>query len=84
VSWSEAFTIASWLLCIVILLGIAGGTNSLAVDQIGVFGAILFVLGSWMNSYAEYARHVWKRQPENRGQLYTEGLFRYSRHPTRD
>lgn len=81
VSWSEAFTIAGWLLCIVMLLGIAGGTNSSAVDQIGVFGAILFVVGSWMNSYAEYARHVWKRQPENRGQLYTEGLFRYSRHP---
>ena len=34
-----------------------------------------------MNSYSEYARHVWKRQPENRGHLCTEGLFRYSRHP---
>jgi hypothetical protein len=31
VSWSEAFTIAGWLLCIVMLLGIAGGTNSSAV-----------------------------------------------------
>lgn len=81
VSWSEAFTIAGWLLCIVMLLGIAGGTNSSAVGQIDVFGAVLFVVGSWMNSYSEYARHVWKQQPENRGHLYTEGLFRYSRHP---
>jgi steroid 5-alpha reductase family enzyme len=34
-----------------------------------------------MNSYAEYARNVWKLRPENRGQLYTQGLFQYSRHP---
>ncbi len=34
-----------------------------------------------MNSYAEYARHAWKQRLENRGRLYTAGLFRYSRHP---
>ncbi len=34
-----------------------------------------------MNSYAEYARHIWKQRPENRGRLYTRGLFRWSRHP---
>ena len=34
-----------------------------------------------MNSYAEYARHVWKQWPQNHGQLYTQGLFRFSRHP---
>ena len=46
-----------------------------------VAGFILFAAGSWMNSYAEYARHLWKQRPENRGRLYTGGLFRYSRHP---
>ena len=45
------------------------------------FGVILFLIGSWANSYAEYARHVWKARPENHGRLYTEGLFRYTRHP---
>lgn len=34
-----------------------------------------------MNSYADYARHVRKQKPENKGHLYTGGLFRYSRHP---
>lgn len=81
VSWSEAFTVAGWLLGIVLLLGITGGTNPAAVGATGVSGGILFIVGSWMNSYAEYTRHVWKRRPENRGQLYTKGLFRYSRHP---
>jgi protein-S-isoprenylcysteine O-methyltransferase Ste14 len=81
VSWSEVFTIASWLLIIVLLLGIEGGTNGAALGAAGVAGAILFIAGSWMNSYAEYARHVWKQRPENHGRLYTGGLFRYSRHP---
>jgi steroid 5-alpha reductase family enzyme len=42
---------------------------------------VLFAMGSWMNSYSEYARHLWKRRQENRGRLYSQGLFRYSRHP---
>jgi steroid 5-alpha reductase family enzyme len=81
VSWNEVFTIAPWLLIIVLLLGIAGGTNGAPLTAAAVTGAVLFVFGSWMNSYAEYARHMWKEMPENRGRLYTESLFRYSRHP---
>ena len=81
VSWSEAFLIAPWVLCIYLLLAIAGGTNPAPMGSASAAGIVLFVLGSWMNSYAEYARHVWKQHPENRGRLYTSGLFRYSRHP---
>jgi protein-S-isoprenylcysteine O-methyltransferase Ste14 len=80
-SWSEAFTVGGWLLFIFLVLGLAGGTNPAAFGAAGGVGIILFLLGSWINSYAEYSRHVWKQRPENRGQLYTGGLFRYSRHP---
>ena len=81
VSWSEAGMIVAWVLCIFLLLSLAGGTNSSPILTLGIAGAILFVLGSWMNSYAEYERQVWKRRPENQGRPYTLGLFRYSRHP---
>jgi steroid 5-alpha reductase family enzyme len=81
VSWSEIRMIVPWVLCIYLLLSIAGGTNSASLGTQGAVGVVLFAIGSWMNSYAEYARHVWKRHPENRGRLYTLGLFRYSRHP---
>jgi protein-S-isoprenylcysteine O-methyltransferase Ste14 len=80
-SWSEVFTIAGWLLFIFLLLGGAGGTNPATFGAAGGLGVILFVLGSWLNSYAEYTRHVWKERPQNRGRLYTGGLFRYTRHP---
>ncbi len=81
VSWSEVFTIAPWMLCIYVLLATTGGQNTSMLGITGATGIILFCGGSWMNSYAEYARHVWKRRPENRGRLYTQRLFRYSRHP---
>ncbi len=81
VNWSEALTVAVWVWCLVMLLGIAGGTNPRPLSVVGGIGMILFVAGSWTNSSAEYARYLWKQRPENRGKLYTQGLFRYSRHP---
>lgn len=81
VSWSEACAIAPWILIINLALALAGGSNPAPFAAAAAAGCVLFVLGSWMNSYAEYARHVWKQRPDNRGKLYTVGLFRYSRHP---
>lgn len=81
VSWSEVFTVVPWIFCIYVLLATAGGQNSSTLGVAGALGVALFVVGSWMNSYGEYKRHAWKRRPENRGRLYTEGLFRYLRHP---
>jgi protein-S-isoprenylcysteine O-methyltransferase Ste14 len=81
VSWSEALSIAPWLVFIYLLVAISGGKNVAEVGGVTFAGVALFVAGSWMNSHAEFARHVWKRRPENRGRLYTRGLFRYTRHP---
>jgi steroid 5-alpha reductase family enzyme len=81
VSWSETLAIAAWLLVIYMALAVVGGSNAAGFGPAGFAGCILFVLGSWTNTYAEYARHAWKQLPQNRGQLYTLGLFRYSRHP---
>ncbi|MGA7835139.1 MAG: DUF1295 domain-containing protein, partial [Acidimicrobiales bacterium] len=81
VSWSEVFTIAPWVCCIYVVLALSGGRNAAPFGMAAIAGALLFVLGSWMNSFAEYQRHAWKQQPENRGKLFTAGLFRYSRHP---
>jgi protein-S-isoprenylcysteine O-methyltransferase Ste14 len=80
-SWSEVFTIAPWVFCIYVLLGMAGGTNLAPLGLVGADGVVLFLLGSWMNSYAEYQRHFWKQCPDHRGKLFTQGLFRMVRHP---
>lgn len=81
IGWSEALTIAPWALCIYLLIAIAGGTNQTTLGLPGYFGLVLFATGSWMNSYSEYARKAWKERLQNRGKLYTHGLFRIVRHP---
>lgn len=75
------FSISPWTLCIFIFLGISGGPNQDALGVGGSADVVLFLVGSWMNSHAECARHVWKQQIQNRGMLYTQGLFQYCRHP---
>ncbi|MGH9600163.1 MAG: methyltransferase family protein [Terracidiphilus sp.] len=81
VSWTEVLTIAPWVFAIYALLALAGGTNAAPFGAVAIAGAVLFILGSWMNSWAEHQRHAFKLRAENRGKLYTEGLFRLVRHP---
>ncbi len=81
VSWSEVLTIVPWMLGIYVLLAAVGGQNGGSLGVPGAVGMVLFAAGSWMNSYSEYTRHIWKRRPGNRDRLYTQGLFHYSRHP---
>ena len=78
---NEVLTIVPWAFVLYILLALAGGTNQAPFAAAAITGAVFFVLGSWMNSYAEHQRHVFKQRPENYGQLYTGGLFRLVRHP---
>lgn len=81
ISWAEVLTVAPWVLLLNGALALAGGTNRGAVGVVFLAGVGLFLAGSWFNSFAEYQRHRWKQRPENRGKLYTEGLFQFTRHP---
>ncbi|TKK64951.1 DUF1295 domain-containing protein [Ilyomonas limi] len=40
----------------------------------------LFIAGCFLNTANEVLRDTWKQQPEHKGQLYTGGFFKYSRH----
>ncbi len=40
----------------------------------------IFTLGCFLNTGGEILRDRWKKKPENKGKIYTGGLFRYSRH----
>ena len=43
-------------------------------------GLGLYVVGSWLNTWSEQQRYWWKQHGENKGHLYTGGLFSLSRH----
>ena len=79
--WSEAATIGIWISILDLLYGFFGGRHTGAVGGLAWAGAALYVIGSSFNTGSELHRHLWKQRPENRGQLFTAGLFRYTRHP---
>ena len=58
----------------------AGGNKKQVVGVVEVIGILLYFSGSYINTYSEYSRHVWKLKEENKGRLYTEGLFSLSMH----
>jgi protein-S-isoprenylcysteine O-methyltransferase Ste14 len=80
INWKEIFMIGPWILLIALAYSILGGRNADLIGPIEILGAVLYAAGSFINSYSEYRRHVWKQRPENRGRVYTEGLFRYAVH----
>ncbi|MBK7408109.1 MAG: DUF1295 domain-containing protein [Saprospirales bacterium] len=54
--------------------------NSQPIDGLDYFAIAIFVLGCVLNSGGEILRHQWKKKPENKGKIYTQGFFKYSRH----
>ncbi len=46
-------------------------------DGVALF---IYLAGSYLGTASEHSRHIWKSLPENKGHLYTKGLFRYCRH----
>lgn len=78
--WSEAATIAVWVFFIHNFFALVGGTNSQPIGLLEIFGIILYIIGSFLNTGSETLRKIWKQNPENKGKIYTEGLFRYSMH----
>lgn len=50
------------------------------IDGLDFIAIALFTLGCVLNSGGEILRNQWKKIPENKGKIYTRGLFKYSRH----
>jgi steroid 5-alpha reductase family enzyme len=79
-TWLEATLISILMPLILFALVYVGGNNNKSINIIDIMGILLYVFGSFLNTYSEYTRHKWKKNLENKGRLYTEGLFKYSMH----
>ena len=73
-------------LTFVILLWIPSIIGSFAIlakgdiSNVGLGVAlILYLFGSYLNTYSELQRKLWKRYPKNKGRCYTLGLSSWSR-----
>lgn len=78
--WGEALTIAIWLYIVHLSFALVAAGNLKHVGVWEISGLLVYVVGSCINTGSEFARMRWKKRIENRGKLYTGGLFRYSMH----
>lgn len=81
IPWGEAISIPGAFA--LYLLGFPLLARSAAVDfgPVELIGIALFVVGSFINTFAEHQRRRFKRVPNNAGRLFTGGLFAASMHP---
>ena len=80
ISWFEGGLVTVLFFMMFYYFGISAGSHPGSVGILDILGISLFLLGSCINTLADYQRFSWKRNPENKGRLYTSGLFKYSMH----
>ncbi len=79
-TWLETIAISILMSFVLYAFAKVGGNNKQVVGAVEVIGILFYLSGSYINTYSEYSRHVWKLKKENRGRLYTRGLFSFSMH----
>ena len=80
IGWFEGGLVSVLFFMMFYLFGVSAGSHPEPIRLIDVVGIFLFLVGSYINTLADYQRFAWKRKMENKGRLYTGGLFKYSMH----
>ena len=78
--WLEALTISVVMSIILSVIIYTGKNNPMLFSIIYIHAILLYISGSFINTYSEYLRYIWKRNPKNKGHIYKYGLFKYSMH----
>ncbi len=80
ISWEEALSVPFAFGLYLLGFPLMARPASVPFGALEIVGIVIFVGGSFLNTYSEYQRHRWKARAENRGRLYTRGLFAYAMH----
>ena len=78
--WDEFWGVVTALFTYQIAFAILAVSTQSALGAGDVVAAAVFLWGSYLNTASEVQRKRFKDRPENQGQLFTQGLFRYARH----
>lgn len=80
VPWWEAVWGGGIIGCVLFFFLLRGLRAPQPLGLSDLMGMLSYVAGSYIGTASEFSRHVWKARPENKGRLYTGGLFQHSRH----
>jgi protein-S-isoprenylcysteine O-methyltransferase Ste14 len=78
--WREMLFVSGLMSFALFSFARAGGNSTQSIVALDYFSIFLFLFGSWLNTWSEYTRYIWKKDERNKGRLYTVGLFKYSMH----
>ncbi len=86
--WSIPFTVV-WVFVLNGLFLLIMSLPSIMVNTqksgqltiVDAFGFLLWVIGFYFESMSDYQLHWFMQNPENKGKIMEEGLWKYSRHP---
>ena len=78
--WEEFGGVLFALFVYQVLFAILGAWQNTPIGALDIAAIALFLVGSYFNTGGEWQRKRFKDRTENRGKLYTQGLFRYARH----
>jgi len=78
--WSEFGGVVFAVFIYQIIFGLLGAGEEKTLDWLDGIGIVLFVLGSFLNTGSEIQRYFFKKNPANKGVLYTGGMFSLARH----
>jgi steroid 5-alpha reductase family enzyme len=81
IPWEEAASVPMAFALYLLGFPLLARPGAVPFGWLELVGIALFVIGSFVNTFAELSRKRWKARPENRGKLYTGGLFSVSMHP---
>ncbi|RLQ94072.1 DUF1295 domain-containing protein [Falsibacillus albus] len=80
IPWEEAITLPFAFGLYYIGFSFLGGITEKPVNGWDILFILLFAAGAFINTFSEVLRDRWKKDVQNKGKLYTEGLFAYSMH----
>lgn len=78
--WSEAMTLPFAFALYYIGFAVLVLPYNAPLGPVDYFGITIFLVGSLLNTVSEIQRKTFKSRPENKGRLYTNGLFSWSMH----
>lgn len=78
--WDEVTPVVILIVGLTVWFSIAVVNEPLPLNIYDYVAIVFYFIGSYINSGSEFMRYQWKKNPDNKGKLYTEGLFRYSMH----
>jgi protein-S-isoprenylcysteine O-methyltransferase Ste14 len=79
-AWSEMLFVSTLMSFALFSFVKVGGNSYQPIGVLDYFSILLYLIGSWLNTYSEYTRYLWKSHDKNKGLLYTKGLFKYCMH----